>query len=42
MELSSLEAIISAFIVSRDALVEMKRAAGRPQDLIDIQEMLRV
>jgi hypothetical protein len=25
--------------VSRDALIEMKRQAGRPQDLVDIQRM---
>lgn len=30
---------VSAPVVALDALLEMKRAAGRPQDLTDIQEL---
>lgn len=39
MELS---AGIMATIVSLESLLEMKRKASRPQDLIDIEELLRV
>lgn len=33
---------ISAPVVSLETLLEMKRTAGRPQDLIDIDELLRM
>lgn len=33
---------VSAFVVSLATLLEMKRAAGRPQDLIDISELQRM
>ena len=32
---------ISAPVIGLEALLEMKRAAGRPQDLIDIEELTR-
>ena len=33
---------VSAPVVTLETLLEMKRAAGRPQDLIDIQELRRL
>ena len=33
---------VPAFVVSLETLLEMKRVAGRPQDLIDIQELQRM
>ena len=32
---------LCAPVVAFDTLLEMKRAVGRPQDLIDIEELLR-
>ena len=39
--LQELEPGILAPVVALDTLLAMKRAAGRPQDLIDIQELQR-
>jgi hypothetical protein len=33
---------VSAKVVTLKTLLEMKRAAGRPQDLIDIEELQRI
>lgn len=40
--LQELEAGILAPVVALDTLLAMKRAAGRPQDLIDIEELERL
>ena len=40
--LQELDAGILAPVVALDTLLEMKRAAGRPQDMIDIQELKRL
>jgi len=50
MELRSVVAIVGSLnaaglfarIVSREALILMKQEAGRAQDLVDIEELLRV
>ena len=40
-ELLEISPGVSAPVVSLDTLLEMKRTAGRPQDLLDIKELLR-